>query len=125
MDRGRGAGALMRTPMPSTMVDSRNGQNTQESRLTTLPGHKNPRESRLTRMLAAWTIGRAARRRFSQLQDLSDCAGIAVQLNGRFDVFQRRVGAFQPGTGENADGDAVSVDLSVPHQSVQERQRRG
>ena len=31
---------------------------------------------------------------FSQLQDLSDCAGISVQLNGRFDIFQRRVRVF-------------------------------
>jgi hypothetical protein len=32
----------------------------------------------------------------SQLQDLSECARVSVQLNGRLDVFQRGVWVFEP-----------------------------
>src|SRR2546423_801337 len=60
---------------------------------------------------------------FSQLQDLSDCAGISVQLNGRFNVFQRRVGIFEPGTGQHHDCDGVLLDFSLAHQAKEQCQR--
>src|SRR5207249_7418358 len=38
-----------------------------------------------------------------QLQDLSECAGVSVQLYGRFDVFQRRVGVLEAGARQHDD----------------------
>src|SRR5712691_8730927 len=63
-------------------------------------------------------------RQVSQLQDLSECAGVSVQLDWRFDVFQRRVGVFEPGTGQHHDRDRILVDLAVADQAEQERERR-
>src|SRR5438093_13619884 len=50
---------------------------------------------------------------FSQLQDLSECAGVSVQFDGRFHIFQRRLRVFEAGTGQDDDRDGVAVDLAI------------
>src|SRR5438309_9831415 len=59
----------------------------------------------------------------SQLQDLSECARVSVELDGRFDVFQRRVRVLEARAGQHHDRDGVLLDLAVADQPEQQGQR--
>src|SRR5450759_5089681 len=72
----------------------------------------------LTRMA---TVSRPA----LQFQDLSECAGIAVELDGRLDIFERRVRILEARAGQHDDRRRVLVDLSVADQPEEERERGG
>src|SRR5260370_18329083 len=59
----------------------------------------------------------------SQLQDLSECAGVSVELDGRFDVLQRGVGVLEARTGQDDHRRRVLLDLAVPPQPEEAGER--
>src|ERR1700716_1208858 len=70
-------------------------------------------------------LGRDGARRLGdgtlQLQDLSECARISVQLDGRLDVLERGVGVLEPRAGQDDDHCRVLVDLAFADEGEQQR----
>src|ERR1700688_2901605 len=61
----------------------------------------------------------------SQLQDLSEWARVAVELDRRFYVLERRVRVLEARSGEDHDRGGVHFDLALADQPVEERERGG
>src|ERR1700687_617692 len=60
----------------------------------------------------------------SQLQNLSECTGITIEFDRRFDILQRGVRIFEAGPGQHDDGRRVLFDLPFHHEPDQQSQRR-
>src|SRR4030081_1242576 len=63
-----------------------------------------------------------------QLQDLSECARVAVKFDGRLDVFERRIRVFESRAGQDHHYGRILFNLSIADESEQQgkgRRRRG
>src|ERR1700693_2988064 len=58
-----------------------------------------------------------------QLQDLSEYARIAVELDWRLDILQRRGRGLEPGAGQDDHRRRVLLDLALANQPEQQRER--
>src|SRR5690348_6052052 len=77
-----------------------------------------------TRTKSTSDCRRAGVKSASQLQDVSECTGIAIELNRWFDILQGRIRILEPRTREHDHRGRVLFDLSLHHQAEQQRQRR-